>query len=453
MRPDKAAPVIRLGQTQEKKDLAAALRTYERGRAKFPTDEQLKGLISAARLKMGFDGAEIDLDAELTNPTQIEQVLRAALNQRIAALSETEIVEYNRRIAEVFPLDRTRVAYAQALVSARKFETAARVFDEVSNQGSARVLLGQAVCAGAMEDYAKAEAFLRQHMETGEGEHAFLRAAAAFLDSSPDLKPAIHVLEGLDFSGDNSAIGNLIEFASRIMPPRRALLKGGILDSEVRLSEAGQSGAAVLAFAGFARRTGAMPFSMIDRFFAGYGVSTGSFYDSRAKLFWDGLDTLGGTLDASISGLRQRLDANNLDRVYTIGTSGGGVGAIVWGCELEARRVLSFSGPTDIRIEFLKQNDDARGQAAIHALNKRLDDSQLNLRAWLEARHKRSPIRMIFCENEPLDAVQANNIAHLPEVSLCPVARYAEHESVSSALGTGDLLREFDSILEDVHHG
>jgi hypothetical protein len=172
--------------------------------------------------------------------------------------------------------------------------------------------------------------------------------------------------------------------------------------------------------------------------------------DSSAKLFWDGLPSLGATLDASISQLKVRFAAINTKKIYTLGNSGGGLGAMVYGCSLDARRAISFSGPTDLSHSFLRQHGDTRAQAAIHALNRRLSENQLNLRGWLESQEHRCPIHAYFCENEEHDAIQARNIAHLPEVTLCPISHYSEHESIGSALGTGDLLKEFKSILKDI---
>jgi hypothetical protein len=324
------------------------------------------------------------------------------------------------------------------------------VFNTVSNKADPKSVMGRAVCAGGLGDIKGAGLLLEQFIAGDVSDHMVLRACAAFLEASPDLVASSEVIRDLNRRYDNAGLSNLLEFVSQIQPPKRALLNGNIRDNEVQLSEAGQTGAVVLVFAGFGRRTGAMPFSLIDRFFAGHGVAVSSMVDASAKLYWGGLPSLGATLDATICELKVRLAAINTTKIYTLGNSAGGIGAMVYGCALNARRALSFSAPTDLRESFLLEHGDARAQVAIHALNKRLNEGQLNLRGWLESQEHRCPIHAYFCENEKNDALQARNIAHLSEVSLHPIRHYSVHESIASALGTGDLLQEFNSILKDI---
>ena len=452
VRPGSPQPLIQLGVTEALYDLPAALRTYAAGQSRFPDNERLKVLEATARIRLGFDDSAFDLDAELENPTYAEAVYLAVLADRKATHTEAQSAQYYGKLAEIFQRDSSKLNHATALVEQRDYIGALEVFNSISNETSSRLMMGRTVCTSALGDLKGAERQLEQCMAGDLSDHMTLTTCAAFLDASPDLAAAVRTISNLNRRYSDPGLGNLLEFVRQIRSPKRALLKGNIRDSDFRLSEPGHTGAAVLAFAGFGMKTGALPFSLIDRFFAGHGVAAGSLFDRRGCLFWKGVPAFGETLDASVNGLKDRLGAMGVSRTYTLGNSGGGVGAMVYGCELEAQRALSFSGPTDLRPSFLRQHGDTRGQAVIHALKRRLDDNQLNLRGWLEDRELRCPIHAYFCEKENQDAVQAKNIAHLPEVSLHPVDYYSKHECIGSALGTGDLLREFNNIIEEIHN-
>lgn len=454
--PERPEPIVNIGRLQAETDLVAAAKTLADGVAKFPDNRTLRDLLAEAQIQLNSEGSQedgFDFAAELEKGTQGEKVFLAVLHSERGERSEEEVSQCYGLLADKFQRDSSLVRYAQSLIGLRKYQEALDAYDRVKNPQSDNVLMGKAICCGAMGDFETSKAHLERYLDGDESEHNVLRACTTFLSESSDLRSAAAIIAKLNKTYNDTALDHIIAFSEEILPPKRALLAGGIRDNSFRLSDAGDARAVMLAFSGFALQTGAIPFSLLDRFFAGHGIAAGSLVDASGCLYWNGVPSLGDGFDATISELKSLLNAINADKIYTLGTSGGGAAAMVYGCELGAQRAISFAGPSDLRRSFLDLKGDRRGQAVIHALGKRLSEEQLNVKGWLEAAENRCAIHAYYCEKEPLDVAQAENIADLPEVSLHPVGRYAEHECIASALGTGDLLVELKSVVENVHHG
>ncbi len=454
--PDRPEPIINIGNLQEKDDLVEAAKTYSKGFSRFPDSAQLRDLEIQAKVLLNSDeepSSNFDIDAEIEKMEYGEKVYLAALRNRSGSLSEEDISKYYGCLADSFQYDSSIIRYADSLIGIKKYKEALQAFESVSNDANKNVLMGKAICKGAQGKFEESRGFLERYLDRDVSDHNVLTTCITFMSVSPDLSMTTDVIGELNKNYRDTGLENLLEFSRNILPPKRELLKGNIRDNSFRLSAQGDSQAVVLAFAGFALKTGALPFSLLDRFFAGHGVAVGSLVDAHGFQFWKGVPSLGESFEATIAALNNRLGAMSIDKKYTVGNSGGGAAAIVYGCALDARRAISFSGPTDLRRSFLDQHGDKRGQAVIHALNKRLDESQLNVRGWLEKRDSRCPIHAYYCEKEKYDAIQAENISHLSEVSLRPVGRYSIHECIGSALGVGDLLKEFKSVLEDIDFG
>lgn len=450
--PERPQGILSLFAWQAKTDLVSAAETIALGISRFPDHDRIRDREIWVQLLLENEESSrcFDLDAELDNPSHSEQVILTALNKRKNQFSNMEVAGYLERVSNRFPSDTSKIRYANALIDCGQYIKALIVFEQLNGIPNPETKLGKAICKAGLGQIKESGLLLEQYMGAGATEHDVLRACATFLDKANDLSSASNVLTSINAGHPISELDHLLEFSASILPPKRGLLQGDIRDSSFRMSEPGASRAVILAFGGFALKTGALPFSLIDRFFAGHDIAVGSLVDPKACLFWKGVDDLGGSLETTISRLKKRLTSMNVEKLYTLGNSGGGVGAIVYGNELGARRALSFSGPSDLRKTFLDQNGDRRGRVVIHALQKRLEDKQLNLRSWLEDYDHRCPVHAYYCEEEVNDKMHAENIAHIPEVILYPVGKYKQHECIGSALGTGQLLKEFNSILKDI---
>ncbi len=450
--PDNPEPYLAIGNQQLKTSLVDAAETFAAGLARFPDNTRLRNRDAWASIQLDAEDftKAFDFEGELERKALSEDVFAAILVKREGRLSNADMAACQGRIAEVFQTNSARMRFATSLIAAEQYEKALEILEALPEGSFPDLARQKAISRCAMGDFKASKAELERYIGTDVSRHNILVACTKFMDASPDLGLAASLLEDINRTMSDPRLDHLLEFCRSIRPPQRALLRGDIKDHDFRLSESGKGqDTVVLVFAGFAFKTGDMPFSLVDRFFAGHGIATGSLIDRQACAYLKGVAPLGTTLDATVSRLKEELRSRGLAKAYTIGNSGGGSGAMIYGSKLGARRVLAFSPPTDLSTSFMARHGDNRAQGIIHALNKRLDGGQLNIRRHLEGLDRRSPIHAYYCAQSEGDRFQAENIAHLPEVSVHPIPQTDQHESIAGALGAGYLLSEFNKIVEE----
>lgn len=452
--PGKADPIIQIGKIAGHVNLNHAIEVYKDGLTRPGNDGKVKDSILASRITMGEASEFVktfDFTIEIKRARYSRSVFSAILRARKAELPPEELVKYFGLMCDAFKSDHLLYRYAALLIQVGWFSKAIQAYDRLPNQADKRVLIGKAICYSAQGQNQKcSHNYMEQCLNADVTEYEAITASAKFVGESADIQRAIDIIQDINTELRLDGVKNVIDFCKDLIPPERPLLVGSIRDDAFRISEPGKSRAIVFVFTGYGQRTGPVPFALIDRFFAGHGVAVATFLDAHNCLFWKGVPALGGNFNDTISHMRKLTDTMGIEKVYTLGTSGGGFAAMAYGCELRAKRAVSFSGPTDLRKEFLDTHGDTRGQSIIHSLQKRLDNTQLNLRSWLEACEHRCPIHAYYCEQERRDVVQANNISHLDQVFLHPVPQYASHDSIGTALGSGILKSAFNSIIEEI---
>lgn len=444
-------PVLAMCAITINTDEAEARRLVELGLKEFPDAPQFRNFQKLIEIRDVDDEplTGFDLRQELLNPDIKGHVHLEALQRQRAILSNDDYAELSGLIADRFPGRISQSRYMRSLVETGAYDKALTVFGTLDGNSAPELVRDAALCFAALGRKEDAKAALQRFIGDGADPHQILRASIDFLDVASNTAEATDIVEDLNARHAEPGLEHLLEFAASIRPPQRALIGSDFQNRGFSWSSSENANRAILVFAGFGFRTGAIPFSLLDRFFAGHNIAIGSVVDRNGCICWRGVRNLGTGFEKATDNLGAILSGHGIGAVYTLGNSAGGTAAMTYGCQLGARHALSFAGPSDLRETFLDNAQDLRSRHMIRRLNRRLGDRELNVRAWLEAAPHRCPITAYYCEQEAGDRIQALNIGHLDEVRLMPVARYKAHECIGSALGTGQLATALNAIVED----
>lgn len=448
--PQIPGPVLAMCSITINTDQPRARKLVAFGLEQFPETPQFRNLQKLIEIREDTDEAlpDFDLRKELQNPALKGHVHLEALQRQRAFLSKDDYAENLGLIAGRFPSRVSHARYMRALVEAGDYAKALQVFDEVGTEDpDPELVRDAAISLVAMGRKREARSHLDRFIGDGADRHQVLKASIEFLDVAADTAGALDIIADVNSTLADPGLEQLLAFVAGIRPPQRALITEDVQSQGFGWSASEGSRTAILFFTGFAFKTGA-PFSLIDRYFAGHDLAIGSLMDRTGCLCWNGVKNLGGSFEEATGNLSAVLSGQGIRATYTFGVSAGGTAAMTYGSRIGAERALSFAGPSDVRETFLERVQDHRSRHMIRRLNRRLSDQELNVRAWLEEAPQRCPISAFFCENEPGDRIQAENIAHLDEVELVPVRHYHSHECVGAAMATGQLVQTLNDIVE-----
>lgn len=191
-----------------------------------------------------------------------------------------------------------------------------------------------------------------------------------------------------------------------LSPPDRNLkrpVRLEALSAEVQISRSTTSRCVALVFLGLANRA-MLPIGVFDRFFAALDISVLYIRDNRRLLGNAGIETLGSSFEDTIHGLRKLISDLGGQRCITVGSSAGGYPAIRYGLELEAEKILCFSGPTNLTAEFLA--NDGRGAIVSRRLQT-LPRKDLDLKPHVINAQGRARIHLIYGDAHPQDSMHA----------------------------------------------
>ena len=204
-----------------------------------------------------------------------------------------------------------------------------------------------------------------------------------------------------------------------------------------------------IVFTGLAGRA-FFPLSVFDMYLSELGMNAIYLRDDLRLLYCRGISSLGPDLAATLDGLRARLDALGTSRLVTIGSSAGGFGAINYGVELGAERIVGFSSPTDIRTEFLRAVGDARALVLTARLNRQFPPRELMCRERIEAAGYTGRITLHYGADMPTDRAHAEQLAGLAGVSLRPEPGCDQHGLIPYLMAEGRLSRVLrNALLQD----
>lgn len=216
---------------------------------------------------------------------------------------------------------------------------------------------------------------------------------------------------------------------------------------ELYASSAGSNEMAVVVFAGYRNVVGATPFGLLDHFFAAMGISTIFLRDTSGLLYQNGLASVADDFEGTVSVIKDVLQRQGVRKVYTLGTSGGGAGAMRYGVALNADGYLLFSPPSNLTTQFLADNSDFRARSVIRKLNRVLDPALLDFKSFFQRKRPGAIAKVFFGQDNPFDAAQANNLADIEGVKIHPLAGVNDHNVFLHMLGGGLLQTELKQLF------
>ncbi len=281
-----------------------------------------------------------------------------------------------------------------------------------------------------------------------------LLSSKVFAKGGPEVDKIVAVYDSIiaaDWPASDALIGELISspgLAERVrenletisaiqkrtisLPrPQRPILANMSWGNEVHFGPVGDTQKTALIFGNLCYGH-KFPISLLDGLLAGVGYNCIFLEDYNALSGSAGYAQLGPSAMASAAVLREELIARNCDHPLVIGASAGGLGALNYGMELGAERIVVFSGGTMGTSEDMNAINDKRVPQLAAAFDKidPTDNFKRPIRDVLADADAPPPIRMVFPELNHADRVQAEDISSFCNVTLMPIAGQRRHPTI-----------------------
>ncbi|TAJ97411.1 MAG: hypothetical protein EPO10_27415 [Reyranella sp.] len=198
--------------------------------------------------------------------------------------------------------------------------------------------------------------------------------------------------------------------------------------AEIQIVPRKGSRSVLFVFTGGAKRFSG-PLVLMHQWFRRLDASVVYLRDHDGMFYAGGIGSLGTSYDYTIECLSEVARLLGGERILCTGSSAGTFGALLYGLDLSARRVLSLSGPSRL---------DESAQRVLERQKRRrpsaapIDPGSLDMAALYGRAHRRPLVRMTFGERNTVDRQEAENMAHLPGVDLDPVPGVEDHDILSS---------------------
>ena len=204
-------------------------------------------------------------------------------------------------------------------------------------------------------------------------------------------------------------------------PPDNALRRPVIEDdgrADV-ITARGSRSTAVVVFTGLAGRM-TMSLPLFDRYLAELDLTAIYLRDRRRLGYFGGVESLGRDYDETLMRLKELAFDLGAHRAHTIGSSAGGIGAVVYGMDLRARSVLGFSAPTSLGDSVLEF--DRRAVNFAQRLLRQVPADRRDLRARIQAAKSATRIDLYYGHAFAEDRQHAKALEGARGVSLHPVS-------------------------------
>jgi hypothetical protein len=232
-----------------------------------------------------------------------------------------------------------------------------------------------------------------------------------------------------------------------------AELKGHPLEDidkyeEYRVVPVSESSDVLVVFGDVFNRFAGMPFKVFDRLLATKNISIIYLKDIKNRLlFLNGISSLAPSYEATIKKLAQMIQKLGATNVYTLSTSGGGIGAMRYGIDLGAKGALCFSPPSNVTVEFLKE--DPRGAAFVRRLTSVVPPAECDILPYLKATTHPFFVNILYCKDSLLDKRHAEYLSKIPQVSLHTL-KCSDHDSFAYALSEKSFTELINHYLLEV---
>ena len=183
----------------------------------------------------------------------------------------------------------------------------------------------------------------------------------------------------------------------------------------------------VLAFMGVGNRFW-MQIAALHPFLAPLGHHVVYLTDAQFSCFLRGVDAIGPSYETALAGLRSLCATLGQDepRIYCYGASMGGFGALRYGLDLGARRVLAMETTTSMKGDVYPAPDETW-------LARKLGDLAVDLRSLYLQAPARPQATLYYGALNGRDAAHAERFADVPGARVVAVEGSGDHDCVKLA--------------------
>jgi hypothetical protein len=163
--------------------------------------------------------------------------------------------------------------------------------------------------------------------------------------------------------------------------------------------------------------------------------------DFRRLYFLQGVQSLGPTIHATLTGLRRIITSLHGRRIVCYGHCAGVFAALRYGLELGADALLCTAGPTNLTPEF---NARTPFETRARALKSQVPDACLDMREMYSSAANPPRVCIVYGKDFRDDCIQAEHMSTLSCVTLYGIDDCALHTSLTTEV----ILRgEFEGLL------
>ncbi len=200
-----------------------------------------------------------------------------------------------------------------------------------------------------------------------------------------------------------------------------------VTDSPHMISPVGSSGKTVLVFGGLRGRFG-FPVGLLDMFFAARDVTAIYLKDTHRNLYLTGVDGLGATYFEFVESLKGMLDQiAGHQRLFSLGASGGGLGALNTAADLNVEAILLYSAATNASAEFLSKSGDVRARALQKRLTSIDPPQLLEPKARLRESGHSPKVQSCFSKEIEIDRLHSEDLRDLPNATITELVECETH--------------------------
>jgi hypothetical protein len=184
-----------------------------------------------------------------------------------------------------------------------------------------------------------------------------------------------------------------------------------------------------------------LPLPMIHAWLAQLPASLVYLRDFRRVFFLHGVQSLGPTRDATLTALRRIITSLHGQRIICYGNSGGIFGALDYGLELGAEKVLCMAGPTNL---VPASNIHTTYKAKALALKSQFPNACLDMRAAYSRAVNPPSVCIVYGNNSWDDRIQAERMSTLSCVTLYGIKDSGAHNVIIDVIRRG----EYEDFLD-----
>lgn len=207
------------------------------------------------------------------------------------------------------------------------------------------------------------------------------------------------------------------------------------------------SDTAIVAFTGLRHKTG-VPLGTLYRELKPLNAHFIALRDRSRMLFMGSLPYLGGDPVVSAQLLRKHVAGLGAKKIWVIGSSAGGVGALVYGALMKVDAIIGYGAITSIDASF-----ETREKAVRKRMGGLAPDWLGSTEDRLRALQPPIPVLLNYGQGMSLDRQHAEKIASVPGVRLKPLAGYDQHGVLNELVDRKRLLPELQAFIKSIQVG